>query len=95
MIAVSRHCWALERLGGFANADRDFFDLEDFLRPYIIPISYTHEPSPFNTPTSICTTQEETCLTLTDLPHIRPTSLWLPCDYSSHAMIETSDQHNI
>ena len=55
MIAVSRHCWALERLGGFANADRDFFDLEDFLpddaaihnsyqlHPWTITIQYTHQ----------------------------------------------------
>jgi len=55
MIAVSRHCWALERLGGFANTDRDFFDLEDFLpddaaihnsyqlHPWTITIQYTHQ----------------------------------------------------
>lgn len=66
------------------------------MRPYIIPISYTHEPSPLNTTHQY---MYYTIRNLSDFGRTYPTFVLLPpqppCDYSSHAMLETSDQHNI
>lgn len=65
-------------------------------RPYIIPINYTHEPSPLNTTHQY---MYYTIRNLSDFGWTYPTFVLLPpqppCDHSPHAMLETSDQHNL